>query len=80
MQCRRHICNYLKFWRFHYHSWSSWSHNSKTSYLTLCWSLGGKWYNVRDLQCREGGTLPWVVQVEGNESMLVGIIVGIDKL
>jgi hypothetical protein len=30
--------------------------------------------------CREGGTLPLVVQVEGNESQLVGIFVGIDKL
>jgi hypothetical protein len=26
------------------------------------------------------GTLPWVVQVEGNESLLVGIVVGINKV
>jgi hypothetical protein len=26
------------------------------------------------------GTLPWVVQVEGNEILLVGIVVGINKV
>jgi hypothetical protein len=25
-------------------------------------------------------TLPWVVKVEGNESLLVGIVVGINKV
>jgi hypothetical protein len=25
------------------------------------------------LQCREGGTLPWVVQNKGNKRLLVGI-------
>jgi hypothetical protein len=34
----------------------------------------------KGLRCREGGTLPWVVQVEGNERLLVGIVAGIDKL
>jgi hypothetical protein len=29
------------------------------------------------LWCREGGTLPWVVQVEGNERLLVGIGMGV---
>jgi hypothetical protein len=26
------------------------------------------------LESREGGTLPWVVQTEGNERLLVGIV------
>jgi hypothetical protein len=26
------------------------------------------------LWCREGGTLPWVVQAEGNERLQVGIL------
>jgi hypothetical protein len=34
----------------------------------------------KGMWCREGGTLPWVVKVEGNEILLVGIVVGIDKL
>jgi hypothetical protein len=35
---------------------------------------------LEGLLCREGGTLPWVVQVEGNDILLVGIVVGIDNL
>jgi hypothetical protein len=45
----------------------------------LCWSLGREVRQLEGLWCREGGTLPWVVQVEGNESLLVGIIVGVLK-
>jgi hypothetical protein len=30
--------------------------------------------------CSEGGYIPWVVQVEGNKSLLVGIVVGINKV
>jgi hypothetical protein len=35
---------------------------------------------LEGLWCKEGGTLPWVVQVEGIERLLVGIVVGIEKL
>jgi hypothetical protein len=34
----------------------------------------------KGLWCREGGTLPWVVKVEGNERKMVGNVVGIEKL
>jgi len=30
--------------------------------------------------CREEDTLAWVVQVEGNERLLVGIVVGVVNL
>jgi hypothetical protein len=32
---------------------------------------------LEGLRCREGGTLAWVVHVEGNERLLVGIVVGV---
>jgi hypothetical protein len=46
----------------------------------LCWSPGREVGYLEGLWCREGGTLPWVVQVEGNERLLVGIVVGVIKL
>jgi hypothetical protein len=30
------------------------------------------------LWCREGGTLPWVVQVARNERLMVGIVAGVE--
>jgi hypothetical protein len=46
-------------------SWSSWSHSSsETSWSACVGALEGKWDNL-GLWCREGGTLPWVVQVDG---------------
>jgi hypothetical protein len=46
----------------------------------LCWSPGREVVQPEGLWCREGGTLPWVVQVEGNERLLVGIVAGVVNL
>jgi hypothetical protein len=32
---------------------------------------------LEGLRCREGGTLAWVVHAEGNERLLVVIVVGV---
>jgi hypothetical protein len=46
----------------------------------LCWSPGRGVGQPKGLWCREGGTIPLVVQVEGNEILLVGIDVGVNKI
>jgi hypothetical protein len=46
----------------------------------LCWILGKEVVYLEEPWCKEGGTLPWVVQVEGNERLLVGIVVGVVNL
>jgi hypothetical protein len=43
---------------------------------SLCWSLGREVGQPEGLQSREGGTLPWVVHAEGDESVF-GIVVGV---
>jgi len=54
MFCRNHNCNYLKVWKFHYHSWSSWSHNSETYCPNLCWSPGREVVQLRDRGAEKG--------------------------
>jgi hypothetical protein len=46
----------------------------------LCWSLIREVVQPKVLQCNEGGTLPWVVQVAGNERLMIGIVVGVVNL
>jgi hypothetical protein len=36
----------------------------------LCWSPGKEVGEPKGIQSREGGTLSWVVQAEGNEILL----------
>jgi hypothetical protein len=40
----------------------------------LCWSFGREVGQLEGLQCREGGTLAWVVHIEGNKRLLVVIV------
>jgi hypothetical protein len=48
--------------------------------ILITWSPGKEVVHPEGLWCREGGTLPWVVQVEGNERLLVGIVAGVVNL
>jgi hypothetical protein len=42
------------------------------------WSLRGKWGGPTDCVAKKGDLVPWVVQVEGEESWWIGIVVGVE--
>jgi hypothetical protein len=46
----------------------------------LCWSPRGDGDCLEGLWCREGNLIPWVVQTDGEESWVVGIVVGVTSL
>jgi hypothetical protein len=52
----------------------------KSTMFDLCWSPRREVVQPEGLRCREGGTLPWVVWVEGNEKLLVGIVARLMEL
>jgi hypothetical protein len=45
-----------------------------------CWNLGREVVQLEGLPCIEWGTVTWVVKVDGNESLSIGIVVGINKV